>query len=72
MYNPQALPGSLKFRTWCFSLTLYTEYEAIQALDTSFDDTAGLGPQITPHFSAKYTNFSLENVLSSFTILKRF
>ena len=34
IYNPQALPGSLKFRTWCFSLTLYTEYEAIQALDT--------------------------------------
>ena len=35
MYNPQALPGSLKFRTWCFSLTLYTEYEAIQALKIS-------------------------------------
>ena len=34
IYNPQALSGSLKFRTWCFSLTLYTEYEAIQALDT--------------------------------------
>ena len=34
IYNPQALPGSLKFRTWCFSLTLYTEYEVIQALDT--------------------------------------
>ena len=35
IYNPQALPGSLKFRTWCFSLTLYTEYEAIQALKIS-------------------------------------
>ena len=35
MYNPQAPPGSLKFRTWCFSLTLYTEYEAIQALKIS-------------------------------------
>ena len=34
IYNPQALPGSLKFRTWCFSLTLYIEYEAIQRLDT--------------------------------------
>ena len=22
IYNPQALPGSQKFRTWCFSLTL--------------------------------------------------
>ena len=52
IYNPQALPGSLKFRTWCFSLTLYTEYEAIQALDTSFNDTAGLGPQIT-HISLR-------------------
>ena len=34
IYNPQALPGSLQFRTWCFSLTLYTEYKAIQTLDT--------------------------------------
>ena len=34
IFNPQALPGSLKFRTWCFSLTLFTEYEAIQTLDT--------------------------------------
>ena len=34
IYNPQALPGSLKFQTWCFSLNLYTEYEAIQTLDT--------------------------------------
>ena len=33
-YNPQALLGSQKFRTWCFSPTLYTEYKAIQALDT--------------------------------------
>ena len=31
IYNPQALPGSLKFQNWCFSLTLYT---AIQTLDT--------------------------------------
>ena len=23
-----------KFWTWCFSLTLYTEYKAIQVLDT--------------------------------------
>ena len=68
IYKPQALPGSLKFWTWCFSLTLYTEYEAIEALDTSklFNDTAGHGPQITPHSSLKYTNFSLENIPPSF------
>ena len=38
IYNSQALPGSLKFQTWCFSLTLYT---AIQTLDTEkpFNDT---------------------------------
>ena len=29
IYNPQALPDSIQFRTWCFPLTLYTEYEAI-------------------------------------------
>ena len=34
IYNPQALPGSLTFRTWCFSLTLHTEYEPIPALET--------------------------------------
>ena len=74
IYNPQVLPGSLQFRTWCFSLTLYTEYEAIQTLDTKklFNDTAGHGPQITPYFSFKYNNFSLENILPSFTILKHF
>ena len=26
--------AALKFRTWCFLQTLYTEYKAIQALDT--------------------------------------
>ena len=74
IYNPQTLLGSLKFRTWCFPLTLYTEYEVIQTLDTwkLFNNTAGHGPQITPYFSLKYTNFSLENILPSFTILKRF
>ena len=25
IYNPQALPGSLKFQTWYFSLNPYTE-----------------------------------------------
>ena len=34
IYNLQALSGDLKFRTWYLSLTLYTEYEAIEALDT--------------------------------------
>ena len=70
IYNPQAFPGSLKFER--FSLTLYTEYEAIQALDTLFNDTAGHGPQIIPYFSLKYINLSLENVLPSFKILKNF
>ena len=39
----------------CFSPTLYTEYKAIQALDTRklFNDTAGHDPQITPYFSLK-------------------
>ena len=63
-----------KFRTWRFSLTLYTDYEAIHALDTwkRFNDTAEHGPQITPYFPLKYFNSSLENILPSFTILKRF
>ena len=51
-----------------------TEYEAIQVPHTQelFNDTAGHGPQITPYFSLKYANFSLENILPSLTILKRF
>ena len=59
IYNLQALPGSQKFRTWCFSPTPYTEYNVIQALDTYkiFNDTTGHGPQITSYFSLKYTNF---------------
>ena len=33
IYNPPVLPSSQKFRTRCFSPTLYTEYKAIQALE---------------------------------------
>ena len=59
IYNPQALPCSPKFRIWYFPPTLYTEYKAIQALDTKelLKDTAGHGPPITPYFSTYHIYF---------------
>ena len=69
--NRQALLGSQKFRTWCFSPTPYTEYNVIQALDTYkiFNDTTGHGPQITSYFSLKYTNYFASRRLTQSTVL---
>ena len=81
IYNPQALLESEKIPTLSVSLTLYTECEEIQAWHRKFSpDAYGHGLRITKRPAVWYFSiflfekyqFLLENISSSFRILKRF